>query len=323
MSTNASDLWPALRHFWHPVALAETVQDRPVLARLLSEPLALARLGGKIVAFKDLCIHRGTPLSLGWVEKGESLVCGYHGWTYAADGRCIRVPSLPSGSPIPPKARATAYWCEERYGFVWVCLDEPHAPIPELPEYADPTFKRYHVGPLTWACGSARAVENFVDQAHFAWVHEGLLGDRERPEIPGVTIERSDGELRFAFEDLPNPTQPLPHTRIYRLTRPFTVYQRKVREGDGKQEVFFYCSTPTAERECINFLWVMRNYELSAEEEEKRRELSRVIAIQDQVIVERQRPWELPLDLSAEMHLRGPDAVAIAYRRLLAELGVE
>ncbi len=43
---------------------------------------------------------------------------------------------------------------------------------------------------------------------------------------------------------------------------------------------------------------------------------------QDKVIVENQHPEQLPLDLSEELHIKGPDAVAIEYRRLLAELGV-
>ncbi len=47
------------------------------------------------------------------------------------------------------------------------------------------------------------------------------------------------------------------------------------------------------------------------------------VADQDQPIVENQRPEELPLDLSEELHLKGPDAVAVAYRRFMRELGVE
>ena len=44
---------------------------------------------------------------------------------------------------------------------------------------------------------------------------------------------------------------------------------------------------------------------------------------QDLVIIENQRPEELPLDLSEELHVKGPDAIALEYRRFLAELGVE
>ena len=38
---------------------------------------------------------------------------------------------------------------------------------------------------------------------------------------------------------------------------------------------------------------------------------------QDQVIVESQRPEEIPTDLREELHLKVPDASGIAYRRLL------
>jgi hypothetical protein len=44
---------------------------------------------------------------------------------------------------------------------------------------------------------------------------------------------------------------------------------------------------------------------------------------QDFVIVENQRPEELPLDLSEELHLKGPDAVALEYRKMMREIGVE
>jgi phenylpropionate dioxygenase-like ring-hydroxylating dioxygenase large terminal subunit len=321
MPISGADLWPTLRHYWHVVGVADSVRDKPVATKLLNEQLVLFRLGGKVVCFQDLCIHRGTPLSLGRTE-GDLVVCAYHGWAYAADGSCVRIPSLPPNLGIPRKARATTYRCEERYGFVWVCLDEPRAPIPEFPEYNDPSYERFLLGPLLWRCGAAREVENFVDQAHFAWVHEGLLGDRAHTEVPSVPIERCGEELRFSFDVSPNEALPVPHQRVYRLFRPFTVYQHKTR-ADGRREIFFHCCTPNAEKESTGVTWMLRNFELNPEEEEKRRQLARTVAEQDRVIVEGQRPWELPLDLSAELHLKGPDAVAIAYRRMLAELGVE
>ena len=84
----------ALRHYWHPVARSEEVRDKPLPAKLLDQPLVLWRTHGRINAFYDLCVHRGTPLSLGWLDNGE-LVCAYHGWRYAANGSCTRIPSLP------------------------------------------------------------------------------------------------------------------------------------------------------------------------------------------------------------------------------------
>ena len=64
-------LYRALRRFWHPVLWADELGDRPVAALLLDEPLAIVRLDGEVRAFKDLCVHRGTALSLGWVDDGH------------------------------------------------------------------------------------------------------------------------------------------------------------------------------------------------------------------------------------------------------------
>ena len=48
---------------------------------------------------KDLCIHRGAALSLGWAREGR-IVCPYHGWEYDRSGACVRIPSLPEDAAI-------------------------------------------------------------------------------------------------------------------------------------------------------------------------------------------------------------------------------
>jgi vanillate O-demethylase monooxygenase subunit len=42
---------------------------------------------------------------------------------------------------------------------------------------------------------------------------------------------------------------------------------------------------------------------------------------QDRRMVESQRPWKVPFDLAAEMHLKF-DAVAVAYRRAMRNQGL-
>src|SRR6187200_1964157 len=71
----AGETWlhRALRRCWHPVARAADLVDRPVAVTLLDEPLVLVRLGAEVAAFPDLCVHRGTALSLGWVDPGTDL----------------------------------------------------------------------------------------------------------------------------------------------------------------------------------------------------------------------------------------------------------
>jgi hypothetical protein len=67
-------------------------------------------------------------------------------------------------------------------------------------------------------------------------------------------------------------------------------------------------------------MFLARNYALD-ESNEKFRKFSMEVAEQDRVIVESQRPEDLPLDLSEELHLRGPDNCAVVYRRMMRELG--
>ena len=93
----------ALRRFWHPVMWADELTDGPRRRHAARRADRRRSPGGEVAAFKDLCVHRGTALSLGWVED-EHLVCAYHGWTYDSDGVCTRIPST-HGDNIPRKAR--------------------------------------------------------------------------------------------------------------------------------------------------------------------------------------------------------------------------
>ena len=104
---------PSLRDFWHPVATSEAVGTVPLGVRLLEQDVVVFRdEGGTVHAWRDICVHRGTKLSLGRVANGR-LVCAYHGWEYACEtGSCVHIPSLAEGAPIPARARAerTGRW---------------------------------------------------------------------------------------------------------------------------------------------------------------------------------------------------------------------
>src|SRR3954451_23784804 len=112
----------ALRACWHPVAFAEELGAEPVPVDLLEEPLVLWRdTAGTAHAFSDLCIHRGTALSLGTVE-GDEIVCPYHGWRYATTGGRVAIPQLADPPRVPAKARARRFATREGLGLVWVAL---------------------------------------------------------------------------------------------------------------------------------------------------------------------------------------------------------
>ena len=93
--------WLRLARCWHPVARACDIDGAPVKATLLDEQLVIYRIKGQVVVARDVCPHRGVPLTLGFHEE-EGIVCPYHGLRFGEDGRCNRIPSSP-GQPIPAK----------------------------------------------------------------------------------------------------------------------------------------------------------------------------------------------------------------------------
>ncbi len=106
--------WLRLARCWHPVARAEDIGAAPVKAVLLDEQLVIYRVKGQVVVARDVCPHRGVPLTLGF-HDGEGIVCPYHGLRFGEDGLCNRIPSSPD-RPVPAKLNLTCYAVEERYG---------------------------------------------------------------------------------------------------------------------------------------------------------------------------------------------------------------
>jgi phenylpropionate dioxygenase-like ring-hydroxylating dioxygenase large terminal subunit len=306
------------------VALASEVADKPVATTLLDQPLVLFRTAEGVSACRDLCIHRGTPLSLGWVEDG-CLVCAYHGWRYAADGRCVRIPSLEASRPIPAKARVPAYRAEERYGLIWVCLDEPRAPIPHFPEYDDPAYERHFAGAYVWEASAARMIENYMDLAHLPWVHPEVLGDTSDMSVPPHRVETLEDGLSFEY-----PIQAPSGGGTYqgvgemtfgqRLYLPYTIHQTRL--ANNRRLANFFTCQPISANRTRRYMWLVRTGEFDSPIEAVQ-PIMDLIRQQDHAIVEGQRPEELPVDLSAELHLQGSDAAAVAYRRHLARLAIE
>lgn len=135
--------WRALAGFWHPVAFAHEIADRPVAARLLDVPLVIWRTSAGISVARDLCPHRGTRLSAGHLA-GDDLICPMHGLVFDGSGRCTRNPSMPDQSAaIPAKMRLFLLRSDVRYGIVWACLaEDPVWPLPVWPGIGDDRLKK-------------------------------------------------------------------------------------------------------------------------------------------------------------------------------------
>ncbi len=67
--------WNILAQHWYQVARIQDVTTQPLQVQLLDVKMAIYRTEkGEIHLVRDICPHRGVPLSKGWVE-GENIVC--------------------------------------------------------------------------------------------------------------------------------------------------------------------------------------------------------------------------------------------------------
>lgn len=322
MANTAID--PVLANDWHVLARSDDVAEGAVVAgRLLGEDVVIWRGGGQACAWQDLCIHRGARLSLGRTTQAGELVCPYHGWRYNNAGHCTKFPAHPQQKP-PARAHARVYQVREKYGFVWASPGQPAHDVPPFPEWEDTSFRKVFCGPFAYQASAPRAIENFLDVAHFPFVHENLLGDPDRTEISDYQayIDPDEGLIAngiSVWQPDPDGTgKPAPVSYDYRVPRPLTAYF--VKHSGGPRLTMFLTVTPVDELRSLSWVYIAMNYAPEMSEEEIRAFQTRII-VQDVPIIESQHPERLPLDLQAELHLRS-DRAAICYRQWLGKLGV-
>jgi phenylpropionate dioxygenase-like ring-hydroxylating dioxygenase large terminal subunit len=166
---------------WYPALRANELRaGKTAKAMLLGVPLLLGRkTGGKLFALRDLCPHRGIPLSAGWFD-GETVTCKYHGWRFEpCSGQCKEIPSLTSHETLDPtKIFASAFPCEERDGYAWVYMPSPGTgragetlpPVPELPKFSAKYRSAHLLAELP--CNVDHGIIGLMDPAHGPFVHQ-------------------------------------------------------------------------------------------------------------------------------------------------------
>jgi phenylpropionate dioxygenase-like ring-hydroxylating dioxygenase large terminal subunit len=88
--------------------------------------------------------------------------------------------------------RVPAFKAVERYGYAWVALDDPIAPVPEFEEATTPGFRKIDQFYDAWNCAGLRLMENSFDMAHIAFVHRNTFGDIDAPTPANVEVTRCD-----------------------------------------------------------------------------------------------------------------------------------
>ena len=164
-----------LRGLWYMPALASSLKSGQMRREmLLGEPVLLGRMrDGQAFAMRDICPHRGVPLSAGKILAENTVECPYHGWRFARDGVCSAIPSLVEGQDFAPeKIRVRHYPVREQDGLIWVYVaaknEAPGIEPSRVP--APDAIPRWHEA-QSFPCDIDHAVIGLMDPAHGPYVH--------------------------------------------------------------------------------------------------------------------------------------------------------
>ncbi|MEI6379461.1 MAG: aromatic ring-hydroxylating dioxygenase subunit alpha [Cyanobacteriota bacterium ELA615] len=170
-----------LRNFWYMAMPGRQLKPGQMIhKKMLGDPILLGRTQeGQVFAMRDICPHRGIPLSHGWLE-GTGVCCCYHGWKFeTSDGRCSEIPSLTPDSNLDvERIKVPIYSTQEVQGNIWIYI--PNDPkekidldkIPSAPLIPDFGISSPGISEtIDFACNIDHAIIGLMDPAHGPYVH--------------------------------------------------------------------------------------------------------------------------------------------------------
>ncbi len=319
---------PVLRRFWYPVIPIDALADGPKSFTLLNYPLVLwLDDQGKPAAADDGCCHRSAKLSLGKVTNGH-ITCPYHGWQFDKAGACVKCPQI-SDDAIPPGYKVKAYHCQERYGYVWVSLEDPLTGIPEIEETMDSSYRTIPEFYEPWNCAGLRVMENEFDLAHPAFVHQGTFGTEDHPTPDHMEfLEKEWGLHVHGVLGVVNPLLQQQNLKMdaaetvrtldMEWFMPFTV---KLRIGypNGLVNIIVNTMTPISDSTSQMVQFCVRN---DTEAETATADViafDRAVTLEDKYILET-TDYDFPLSPNREQHMFTDKPGLIMRKKLLALL---
>eukprot|EP00252_Welwitschia_mirabilis_P026006 TRINITY_DN832_c0_g1_i7.p1 TRINITY_DN832_c0_g1~~TRINITY_DN832_c0_g1_i7.p1 ORF type:complete len:508 (-),score=74.38 TRINITY_DN832_c0_g1_i7:443-1966(-) len=156
-----------LKNFWYPVAFSTDVKEKTMIPfDCFEEPWVIFRgKDGRPGCIQNTCAHRACPLHLGSVSDGR-IQCPYHGWKYATDGVCEKMPSTRLLD-----VRIKSLPCAEQDGLIWVWPGTaiPNIPLPSLTPPSGFDVHAQIVMELPVEHGLL--LDNLLDLAHAPFTH--------------------------------------------------------------------------------------------------------------------------------------------------------
>jgi phenylpropionate dioxygenase-like ring-hydroxylating dioxygenase large terminal subunit len=214
-----------------------------------------------------------------------------------------------------------------KYGFVWICLGSATRGIVDFAECLEPDRLLATAGSVRVAVSGLRAVENFLDLSHLAFVHAGYLGEEPHTEIKPYAVRPlaeggiiATGCKVYQPKASPIATEGYDVDYIYAVLRPYIVVLYKANPVElARKDMIALFVQPISEESCVAHAFTC--YLKHGIDPAAVRSFQQFIFGQDRPILENQLPKRLPLIAGTEIPVRA-DGSSAAYRRWLVEAGV-
>jgi vanillate O-demethylase monooxygenase subunit len=174
---------------------------------------------------------------------------------------------------------------------------------------------------------AGRQIEGFLDVSHFSFVHAGSFGEKHNPVVPNYQVTPTATGFHADYvSTVSNYAHGSKHMsppgflwrRLFELTLPFTA-QLTVFYPNGQLHIL-NAASPVSARKTKLFVPICRDFDKDAPLQDTL-DFNEQVFAEDQAMVERQYPEDLPISLLDEVHIRA-DKSSIAYRKGLAALGL-
>jgi choline monooxygenase len=193
---------------WQLVGHVSQVRDAGQYFTTLvaDEPLLIVRGNdGEVRAMSNVCRHRAGPIAKG-EGKRPVLQCGYHGWTYALDGRLSVTPEFEGVENFDrSQCRLPQFRLESWNDLLFVNLD-PSAEslvaflgelIGDMPNHNYDGFRLAHRKVWELDCNWKVYVDNYLEGYHIPIVHPGLFRELDYPNY------RTDTKRTYSIQFAP------------------------------------------------------------------------------------------------------------------------
>ena len=173
-----------LRAGWHCVGRSDEFTNVGdfITLHLLNEPLIIVRDEAGIKALSNVCRHRGMRLAEG-SGNTKRFVCPYHAWMYATDGSLLRAARMKNDGFDPKTCKLGEFYCEERFGFIYVSINQNPPDIDVeleglealIGKYEPDNYHTFHSATEIWKTNWKCLLENFMEGYHLSVVHPETL----------------------------------------------------------------------------------------------------------------------------------------------------